>query len=130
MNEPVRYAHAEEAKMSETKHTPGPWEVALHNDGRDEGYIRTGARYDGAMHPPAVARVCKRGIGRFAEVQANARLIAAAPELLVALRATLPLLVQLGDHIGNGPVTGPGSLGIRCDVIEAARAAIAKAEGR
>ena len=60
---------------------------------------------------------------------ANARLLAAAPELLDALRACIDPLILLGDHIGN---THPGKLGIpafdRCAVIGAARAAIAKAK--
>src|SRR5262245_46004674 len=30
------------------------------------------------------------------------------------LRRALPMLVRLGDFVGNGPVQGPGSLGERC----------------
>lgn len=62
----------------------------------------------------------------------NARLIAAAPELLAALQRALPLLVRLGDFIGNGDVdpTRPDSLGVRCDVIEDARALLARIEGK
>jgi hypothetical protein len=47
------------------------------------------------------------------------------PLVQAALRA-LPLLVQLGDYIGNGPVdsSNPQSLGERCDVVEALRAAL------
>ena len=33
------------------------------------------------------------------------------------LRRTLPMLIRLGDFIGNGTVTGPESLGERCDLI-------------
>ena len=35
------------------------------------------------------------------------------------LRRTLPLLVRLGDFIGNGPIdpARPASLGVRCDLI-------------
>jgi hypothetical protein len=39
--------------------------------------------------------------------------------MLDLLRRTLPMLVQLGDHIGNGPIdpARPDSLGTRCDLI-------------
>jgi len=33
------------------------------------------------------------------------------------LRAALPMLVRLGDFVGNGPKTGPESLGERCALI-------------
>lgn len=42
------------------------------------------------------------------------------------LRRALPLLVQLGDFIGNGPINAdrPDSLGTRCDLIADMRAAL------
>lgn len=49
-------------------------------------------------------------------------------QLVEALEAAIPLLIRLGDFIGNGEITGPGSLGIRCDVILSARAAIRAAK--
>jgi hypothetical protein len=44
----------------------------------------------------------------------------------VLLRRALPLLVALGDYIGNGPVIGlrGNSLGMRCDLIADIEAAI------
>ncbi|WP_041862712.1 hypothetical protein [Bordetella petrii] len=55
--------------------------------------------------------------------EANARLIAAAPELLDALESLLPMLAdwhdEFPDHVGDKE--GPA--------IKAARAAIAKAKG-
>jgi hypothetical protein len=52
------------------------------------------------------------------ETLADAALLAA--RLLIALKAALPLLIQLGDSIGNANV--------RCHVVLAAREAIAEAE--
>lgn len=57
-----------------------------------------------------------------------AKILNAWPDLLTALKDTIPLLIRLGDFIGNGEVTGPDSLGVRCDVILAARNAIRAAE--
>lgn len=38
------------------------------------------------------------------------------------LRRAVPMLVKLGDFIGNGPITGPDSMGERCDLIGEIRA--------
>lgn len=54
----------------------------------------------------------------------------AAPEMLEALKLTIPMLVKLGDFMGNGSTEYPhSSLGERCDIILAVKGAIAKAEG-
>lgn len=92
-----------------TKHTPGPWVVVragnstLIRSDSQRGYF---AKIEGA---------CAGAHG--AEGEANARLIAAAPDLLEALKKALPLLEE---HIRGRSVT---------EAIEAAEAAIAKAEG-
>lgn len=41
----------------------------------------------------------------------------------------IPMLVQLGDYIGNGPIdpSRPGSLGTRCDLIGDLQALLARA---
>ncbi len=51
-----------------------------------------------------------------AQLQTRARL---RQEARLLLRRALPLLVQLGDHIGNGPPdpNRPDTLGTRCDLI-------------
>ena len=70
-----------------TEHTPGPWSVKPDN----RAAVNLG---DG------VAIVCSQttnGVIPSGEVQANARLIAAAPELLEALRNILDAL-DLGFH--------------------------------
>ena len=92
---------------NKTQHTPGPW--------------RMGKRaYDRAIYGQQGAEVASM-LDLFhtpAESLANARLIAAAPDLLEALRD----ITDLAERYGVGE---------HCDGnILAARAAIAKAEGR
>lgn len=88
-----------------TKHTPGPWKA-------------TPCRvYAPETEDRLELRVTISG-GNRDDNRANARLIAAAPDLLEALRGLLPDAV--GNHIG-GPDTQAR--------IDAARAAIAKATG-
>lgn len=80
--------------MNETKHTPGPWKVD----------------YNWAVKDYLGGLVCSPN-------EANARLIAAAPEMLEALKG----LVQLVDaHVGEEAENWNRE----------ARAAIAKATGR
>lgn len=95
-----------------TKHTPGPW--AVKKVGERAFYVRM---FIGSAHLPSSAT----GFADFAvqpyqfpdKAEANARLIAAAPEMLAALKLALD---DFGaDYIG--------------DTIDAMRDAIAKAEG-
>ena len=83
------------------KHTKSPWEV------KDQwGYIRIHSEDNG---------VCRiDGIG--SQEKANAHLIAAAPDLLDALKA----LMVTEDMLRNP----------KCKVMQSARLAIAKAEGK
>jgi len=92
----------------DTKHTPGPWRIgakfqSVVSDGPtgwdDDGSV---AAYGGHM-------VCES-----AKLEANARLIAAAPDLLDALE-NLTIAVGMGWDLEG--------------VCEVARAAIAKATG-
>jgi hypothetical protein len=91
--------------MADPKHTPGPWwagERAPKHLGSVIAIMSSGTKVaTGVAH---------------AWTEADAALIAAAPELLAALKALDPHL----DHI-------PGGIG---GEIDDARAAIAKAEGR
>jgi hypothetical protein len=89
------------------KHTPGPWEANKY-----------GSR---AAHWQVDKTDSERVIAsmtRGEDAEANARLIAAAPELLEALEG---ILFELGL---NGGATPPDS-----DPCKLARAAIAKAKG-
>ena len=78
--------------MSASEHTPGPW--------RHEGYGLIGCILEDRKEWACVARVLANDPDAQAgEVQANARLIAAAPELLLAVEAALPYLF-------NAPLEG------------------------
>jgi len=88
-----------------SKHTPGPWSVQYETD--------IAAREDG-VGPVDVAHVYMRTApGR---TEANARLLAAAPELLEALKSMCEGFKPLKD--ADFPA------------LAKARAAIAKAEGK
>mgnify|MGYP001617181917 CR=1 FL=1 len=91
-----------------TQHTPGPWHIGpMQKDGAS--YIQT-------QHGDALGYVF---LGPYPEAGPNARLIAAAPELLQALRA----LTEIGQTPDGGIILGPQGWDI-------ARAAIAKATGQ
>lgn len=106
--------------MSESKHTPGPWQVC---GTRHTGDLKIGR--DARLHMvgpdgDAVAAVffdMKTGRGF-----RDARLIAAAPELLQALKG---LLADIEDYQRINNLGGENN---HWQVIS--RAAIAKAEGR
>lgn len=93
-----------------TKHTPGPWLT-------DEMMPGDQYRYVFAAKGPIVCRV-----SAFAAGEANARLIAAAPELLAALKGVLASLEWHADRHGN--------VGMDAQRRLDAHAAIAKAEVR
>ena len=94
-------------------HTPGPWRVS-----RDSyGIVRIWADYRGEECDVA----CPEGDGSInsAERDANARLIAAAPELLTALQG---LLADYQNALSDSRQ--------RDVVVTAAKAAIAKATAK
>lgn len=94
---------AHNAVRPSAHHTPGPWRLS-----RTERYVMDG------VAAPWVCEVTPR-----AECRANARLIAAAPDLLEVAKA----IAAAADAL-NGTVAGAGPLATM------ARAAIAKAEGQ
>ena len=89
-----------------TKHTPGPWEMMPPLGEGNYSVMSSKVNAGGNWYVAEIPN------GSHAEAQANARLIAAAPELLDALRLVLA-------H--DGALTGADWTAIR--------AAIAKAEG-
>lgn len=135
--------------VSETvKHTPGPWRVDDSVHGPNEGIIHVRA---GEYSNPEICTlwasslIMKAGDDWLAENYANARLIAAAPELLEAgaaqtdiLRKAQSILTQylIGQPKGLGQADAIAALLGLLDGQEqrAAQAkwdtAIAKAEGR
>lgn len=96
--------------MSETKHTPGPWIT----DGGAPDVMTADKKY-------LIAETYADHCG-FEEAQANARLIAAAPELLECARAWMDYLEQAVAERGDEDEDEPELLKVR--------AAIARAEGR
>lgn len=70
--------------MSDSRHTPGPWTATL-------GYTPTVKAGDTLLAAPS-ARADDLGGRQLSELHANARLIAAAPDLLAACEEALRLL--------------------------------------
>lgn len=105
-----------------TSHTPGPWTLngEVRRVGDTEHYCadicgtNDGGFWRGTVAYIQTADHLKRGM-RIDEGKANAALIAAAPDLLTALRG----LVQFF-----------GKTGFTTEFLDEAEAAIAKAEGR
>lgn len=109
-----------------SKHTPGPWKLqnetiyALDENGVvnrfsvsvQEGYVRSSRNY---MHNVRTPK---------AELQANARLIAAAPDMLKALVGLSGILATAESNASGNPEWEYVSAR-----INAARAAIAAATG-
>jgi hypothetical protein len=94
---------------SKPTHTPGPWTVFHGKQGQIE------IDQDGERGAPSLASVHFPSNGLGKEINdANARLIAAAPDLLKAARSAVD---WMDDGIGHKP-----------PFLDALRAAIAKAE--
>lgn len=100
----------------ESKHTPGEWLIGRGADGLP--IIHT-APDTFSPSGQGVAHVCKRPMCQ--EHTANARLIAAAPELLAALK---DLVIEADDMAATSRHLS------RSAAHDRARAAIAQAEGR
>ena len=105
-----------EGVMTEQKHTPGPWKAIRNN-----AYWEVVPQNRGPNAPYTIGNVCAsdpdapdRGLQ-----EANARLIAAAPEMLAALKSVAEWVNNPFD--GNAPSINV----IRKNI----NAAIAKAEG-
>lgn len=92
--------------MSETKHTPGPWYVEQGHEMKDNGtYWQVHDGHDA---------ICCNQFCYADNSESNAHLIAAAPELLEALKETLDVATR--SEVG--------------EFADRARVAIAKADGR
>ena len=93
-----------------TKHTPGPWGIDAVPSS-DVHYIRSVTDADGR----AIAKVRHHLEQTMDEAITNARLIAAAPDMLAALRAAHSDIQRIPGHT--------------IDMLGRIEAAIAKAEG-
>ena len=105
-------------------YTPGPWVTA---DTKFANGIRTEVEAAGESGPicACIRTVNARKVRSWNEVDANAKLIAAAPELLAACHSLLSILnAELEDD------PNPSELTSWLDAINKANKAIDKAEGK
>lgn len=114
--------------MSTPKHTPGPW--VFHGPGSgDKALPITGAHReyvgsDGLICEVYYDDVTTEGA---AEQEANARLIAAAPDVLEALQECAVTLQSITDSFNGEDMIDLGTDGVVA--LNRARAAIARATG-
>ena len=112
-------------------HTPEPWEILRHDLGDEEiffvpveilaGNGKLVVAYEGGLAPAAHEWTAE-------EIEANASLIAAAPDMLRALESVLSLIDESSGVAGyhfNGDVATWGELALREEI----EAAIKKARG-
>jgi hypothetical protein len=118
--------------MSESKHTPGPWEAHESDDGHE---IHMGERVgSGHMYQTQHILGYDHGLSeedgkQFEEAEANAWLIAAAPDLLAACKLLQCELSYCRDQLAE--LKRPSREGGSVDLaLKAGRAAIAKAEAK
>ena len=98
------------------QHTPGPWRTTRS---RNNHIVTTD---DGSTARTIARVVLNDEVGGEMPVSANARLIAAAPELLEACKAAEAALVSLLEMVGRDAKFGQ-------DVVLELREKIARAEG-
>lgn len=105
--------------MNENKHTPGPWN-AKEDSERFISIQSSGV---------PIAEICLPVLVSTEEINANARLIAAAPELLEALELMLKPAIKCLEANGVTKTNNGVTLTYSVKQIENYRAAIAKARG-
>jgi len=111
-------------KTKTEKHTPGPWIMEDFGEVRMKGI--SGFRALEGSNGEPITRLVR---DNSPEGLANAALIAAAPEMLAACVAALPLLEEYRQRVFTGRIRGDLLSG-DYEPTQALRAAIAKAEGR
>jgi len=101
-----------------SKHTPGPWEYQEQSDA-----------YTHIVRGPDNLFICQLAQTTSSEIEANARLIAAAPELLEALNGYMSAVDQMNLAMDDG-INVHGAISAITGWAEMASAAIAKATGK
>ena len=116
-----------ERKMKDEKHTPGPWRVVIDDDGNPLSGRPSVCASDELdcmiVHWDGFAQQYWRSARGDKEIHANARLIAAAPDLLDALEGLLAAVMS-----AKSPDITVKLKDFR-NATDAARAAISKAKG-
>lgn len=102
-----------------SKHTPGPWKVFNGTDVFPDDGDKEATRYIADCDMASAAFISGE------EARANARLIAAAPDLLETLKGMVGMYVELVESGDAGFWDAE-----KVTEVIAARSAIAKAEGR
>lgn len=117
--------------MDEQLHTPGPWKIEIDgtNSGRWPHIRTTGPYFDDGSERTIAELECIRVVSKGRrwqktpdadEIEANASLIAAAPELLAACKFVQKYFAMLAEK--DKPIA--------TQLTQALESAIAKAEGR
>lgn len=97
--------------MSESKHTPGPWEAEYSDYGDEIWFGGSGCGMWAIRGPDAcyLAGCAERSPAEKATAESNARLIAAAPRLLQACRglvSAVNLLISESDGVAGLHLNG------------------------
>lgn len=100
-----------------TQHTPGPWKFDRNND----GLIAFRIAGNGLILADALFKNTIEHAPQRTEAEANARLIAAAPELLEKLQELVGLICSMPGYEERD---------VTVEDCDAAKEAIAKAEGK
>lgn len=115
--------------MTKSQHTPGPWLVGELAPGKPYVFVeeeREIARlYDKRGSFPQ-ASIAGNDYLYGGQAEANARLIASAPDLLASLKYVLPLVEDMEKRIKRATTETPWGV----VAANAIRAAILKAEGQ
>lgn len=110
-----------ETTDSMTAHTPGPWHTAPNASNMRSSIVNGEGGYDVAIAYPLNGTITKE------ETEANARLIAVAPELLKAVQLANEFLDSLPEG-WLGKTTG--DVGALNDFLYTSRTAVAKVTGQ
>jgi hypothetical protein len=117
------------------QHTPGPWHIGREADHSSDRFkrnaewalIRADDRDNGLIaHVESVHPKGQRKSSDFDTEAANARLIAAAPDLLQALQGALPWMAKA---VESGVFSGCAMPSVAQRAYDAMNAALAKATG-
>lgn len=112
--------------MNDAKHTPRPWKIAEESILANlDGWRRDFIVVHSTVYNHGQTALVPNGAGELGE--ANARLIAAAPDLLEACEATLP---WIGKMIADGAHMNSVAPNACVGAMQRLEAAIRKAEGR